>query len=235
MSASPAVWAVAGGLIVHGLPISSTGRLLSIGRARREWCGSWLPEPTSRRVMCPTAAWGRRDDRVRQHPSQARAAAERGDVVFAATCGDAPPLTLLRLACANGNDVRGAAGVNPGLPVGHLPVLAQGISWVARQGAARNLLCPPALMEALSNDKDHDVRSAVAGNRACPEELPRGIHQHRPYEFDVLESLSSNPSAPADVLRTLAGDDSDSFRANIAANPSCPPEMAAALAGHPSA
>ena len=179
-----------------------------------------------------TAAWGRRDYRVRQHPSQARAAAERGDGVFAATCGDTPPLTLLRLGCADDNDVRGAAGANPGLPVGHLPALTQDSAWKARQGAARNLLCPPALLEALSDDEDHDVRSAVAANRACPEELLRGIHQHRPYEFDVLEALSSTP---ADVLRTLAGDDSDSFRANIAANPSCPPEMAAALPDQPSA
>ena len=142
---------------------------------------------------------------------------------------------MLRLACANGNDVRGAAGVNPGLPVGHLPVLAQDSSWVARQGAARNLLCPPALLEALSNDEDYDARSAVAENRACPVELLRGMRRHHPNEFGVLEALSLNSSAPEDVLRALAGDDSDSFRANIAANPSCSPEVAAALVDQPGA
>ena len=37
---------------------STQTALLSVGRARREWCGSWLPEPTSRRVMCPLQQHG---------------------------------------------------------------------------------------------------------------------------------------------------------------------------------
>ena len=130
-------------------------------------------------------------------------------------------------------------------------------SFRARQAAASNLVCPSAVMEALSDDPVSDVRKRLAAQPALrgdvlerfavdvDEEVRCAAARHPALPLTVWAAwaadpdetrrgaAAANPSAPVEVLQQMAGDSDALVRQAVAINPACPLETLSNLRRDP--
>lgn len=83
---------------------------------------------------------------------------------------------------------------------------------------AENSHTPHAMLMALAEVDDKDLRFRVGRNAASPTSVVRQLARDR--YARVREGVASNPAAPADVLERLAKDSSKTVRGAVASNPS---------------
>jgi len=81
---------------------------------------------------------------------------------------------------------------------------------------AENRHTPHAMLMALGEGDDVDLRFRVARNPSCPTDVVRRLAEDR--YASVRKGVAMNTAAPADVLQRLAGDSSVVVRRTVAAN-----------------
>ena len=96
-----------------------------------------------------------------------------------------------------------------------------------RAAVARNPFTPPQILVKLSDDEDSYVRMVVAGNPSTPPEILVKLSDDE--DSYVRMAVAGNPSTPPQFLAKLSNDENEYVRAAIARNPSTPPQILAKL------
>jgi WD40 repeat protein len=92
-----------------------------------------------------------------------------------------------------------------------------------RRAVAGNRNTPISILDRLANDEDLDVRRAIAGNRSTPPEILEILARDMAYAVRI--ALAGNPNTPIWILKQLAKDANDDVRRAVADNPNTPVEI----------
>lgn len=95
-----------------------------------------------------------------------------------------------------------------------------------RMALARNVQCPDYILEALSHDFFDEVRTLVARNRGTPLKVLEDLAKDN--ATTIRQAVSMHPALPTHLLNRLARDRAESVRQNIvghARDPKMEPEM----------
>lgn len=112
--------------------------------------------------------------------------------------------TLVEMVANRRAEVRMEVAFNPSADVDLLVMLGgEPGSAQVRRAVAANPNAPTALLGLLADDKDEEVRQAVAFNGATPERLLAELASR---SIDLAVLVAMNPDVPATVLEALAQD-----------------------------
>jgi hypothetical protein len=111
---------------------------------------------------------------------------------------------------------------------GRKAILANDRNPEVRRAVAGDPTCSVKLMKQLGEDQDVDVRLAVARNSGCPAPVLEMLANDQ--VVAVREAVAENPACPLVVLEALAKDAEGYVSWSVARNPSCPVAVLEALA-----
>jgi hypothetical protein len=109
------------------------------------------------------------------------------------------------------------------LPFDLLEFAAQAPEWTARQKVARSLSAPLAILAALADDSDHDVRAAVAANPNTSHDVVERLAADA--NALVRLTVAQRPDVSGALIEQLAVDGDDGVRTFALDHPLCPPTL----------
>jgi hypothetical protein len=92
--------------------------------------------------------------------------------------------------------------------------------WFVRSEVAGNPACPENILEKLSGDEDFYVRSKVAGNTLCPISILEKLS--RDEKWNVRRAIAKNTNCPSNILEKLSRDEDVWVRSEVAENINSP-------------